>query len=202
MNFTVNVDYKQAIEDFSWSDSLEAPLPVELDEFNMLITEISKKIITASQLRPVLEMMSSKTLSLAETTYLIVQDQDRKASNSMTLSLIQQASTIEKNLLNHTVKRLSEDFIQVASNDLKTITLLFGMQRVHDLAGGILILNLEQTQIEQVESDLAKLKELRNKYDPTALSQVEKDFLQKADREIAEKTELLEALKLSINQAI
>lgn len=201
MNFNVNFNYKQAVENFSWDADI-APLPIKPDDFTELVKEISKKIISTFQMKPVLEMISSKSLTLVETCYLVVQDQDRDVIDPVTISLIQEASPTEKKLLNHTVKKLSEDFIQVPLDDLKTITLLFGIQRVHDLAKGIIVEIPIGSQIEQLESSLAKLQSLRNKYDPHTLSNVEKEFLQQVDSEIAEKTELLEALKLSIEEHV
>lgn len=195
MSFNVDVNYKLAVDNFSWDDSA-APLAIPLNDFHGLITNISEKIIAASQIRPMLEMVSSKTLSLAESCYLVVQDKDRKVENPTTVSLIQQASREEKTLLKHTVIKLSEDFIQVPPNDLKTITLLFGIQRVHDLAKGIIVdIPESRTPVEKLEADLTKLKEIRNQYDPSSLSQVEQEFLQKVDDKIEEKTKLLNTLK-------
>lgn len=197
---TVNNSLIQSLESFSWNEvSDNDAFPIQLDDFNKLINEMYNKIISTSQLKPTLENMFNKQFTLVEACCLIVQDQDKKLSKS-TGALIQEASKDEKIILNHAFKQLSEGFTQVDPENLKKITLLFGIRKVHELASAEKIVPpvLQNTsEIQELENTINKLQTLRDKYDIDSVSEDEKAFLRQVDQKIIEARQRLEALLLA-----
>lgn len=202
MNLTNNSDLRNAVTNFSWHDQEIGDHPLIHDvDLNAIVNEISKKIIAASQMKPIIEERSNRKLSLLDVCYLIVQDKDK---NKETQTLIQQASSTEKIITHQTFQRLSQSFTQVESSDLRAITLLFGIQRIHELTAQKIIAFSHQTPKKQeLEDNIKRLVMLRNQYpNPSELRETDKKFLKGVDEKIKEMQELLEALNLSLDKQV
>ena len=199
MNFNVDASLKNAVESFSWDvQETGNDLLIHVNDLSILVTEISQKIFTAAQLRPTLEPMAKKTLSLAEICYLIVQDQDRKLANPEILNLIQHAATNEKIILKHALKKLTEDFVNVTQPDLKVLTLLFGIKRIFQVASNtVFLFNSQAEEIHDLEITLNELVAKRRQFDIRLMPDLQKAYLQEIDRAIQQASARLETLKLS-----
>ena len=115
----INPTLKCAVENFIWND--EDDLPISQADFSRVVHEIFNKITETSN------HGLGKNLSLVEASYLIAQKEDL----NLTLSNIQQATLKDKKVLNQVFSMISSDFPQVQPNDLKKITLLLGVTRIH-----------------------------------------------------------------------
>lgn len=189
MNFNVDNNYRQAVQNFTWNENV-GENPLQDDDFTDLVNETAKEIIGASKLRPVLQNMSGKELTLLETCYLVVQSKDQRVTNPQTITRIQNPTAVEKTILSYTAKSLSEMFDQVKQADVNGMTLLFSIHRVHDIAAQkIIALPQPENQIQDLKTKLLELIELRDKYtDRSLLSIQEKTFLAKVDQAIIVKT--------------
>lgn len=188
MQFNVDASLKQAVEQFSWEEQVENTiLPIPVDDANTVANEVTDKIIAASDIRPTMEMMAKKTMSLKEVCYLVVQSQDSKLANPVTLTRIQQVTQDEKTILNHVFKKLSEMFVQVESNDLKAITLLFGIHRISEVAARNIPDLPQLTPDQESQANLTQLIEMRNQYDFNSVPVAQRDFLVKVDEQIGKK---------------
>lgn len=191
MNFNIDDNLISTATNFAWS----------LQEFNEdqkisdgLISEIAKSIIAASNIRPFIERQAQRTFSLVEISCLIIQDLDKKSANISTAEKIAQLSQEEKEILNSTFHRLSQDFIQLAPDDLKTMTLLFGAKKIEGIAKNVVIPASTQTEREKLENTLNKLRDMRSKFDIDRLPEAQRDFLRDLDAKIAQVRELLDRL--------
>ncbi|MBA3239409.1 MAG: hypothetical protein H0T62_13855 [Parachlamydiaceae bacterium] len=194
MNFNVDPNLRQSVEQFSWEEQGAISLSLEKGVIDALVCEIAEKIIGASDLRPKLELMANRSFSLKEVCYLVHQNQAGELSNR-----IQQVTLIEKHIVRDVFEKLSENFIQVEPADLKAITLLFGIKRISEIAAKNNIMPEQPTltQIEALSNTLAELTLLRSKYDINSVPESQRVFLMQLDAQIHEKGELLEALRLS-----
>ncbi|MBA2367969.1 MAG: hypothetical protein H0V82_02965 [Candidatus Protochlamydia sp.] len=198
-NFKIDPNLKQTIDNFAWNQEFEKkPLPIDEKDFEKVIVEISNKILGAANIRPMLEMTAGQQFSLAEVCYLVVQSQEQKLNNPTILKNVEQVTPEARSILKNTFTRLSNDFIQVQSSDLKAITLLFGINRITELAKNSVTFRKELDPIQEMKLALTHLEGIRSKYNMDNLSEVEREFLLKIDAQIEEKKELLEALTLSL----
>lgn len=228
MNFNVDANLRQAIEQFPWDEQVpNTDLPISVDDANVVVNEVAEKIVAASNIRPTLESMAKKTMSLKEVCYLVVQSQESKLENPVVLNRIQQVTQDEKIILSHVFKELSGAFVQLEANALKAMTLLFGIQRVSEIAARNIpdllqltpvqeLANVSQltisettakntpvpsrqlTQIEELEANLSQLIKLRNKFDINSVPVEQRGFLDNVDEQIKEKSAFLKALHLSL----
>jgi hypothetical protein len=199
--FNIQDKYTNAVANFpfvEWKEDLE--LTIHSDDLNGVVKEVAEKIIAASQMRPMFSMMAQREFSLRDTCYLVVQDTDRRDALD-TPDRIANAPEKAKAIVSHVAKKLSADFVQVNADDLKVLSLLFGVHRICDLAKEVIIFLPELSKLEQMEADLNKLIALRSQYPAVpseTMSEMERNFLAQVDAKIVEQTELLNAFRLSL----
>lgn len=197
MNFEINPNFQTAIKEFQWAnlEPQETPLQTILSEVDLesVTNAIAHHIIGASDLRPKLTPMAGRELSLLEVCTIIAQQQDTRTGIS-TISTIQDATAEEKIALSQTFSKLSVLFEQVKSDDLKGMTLLFGVHRIHDIAKGKIIqIAPEKSILEEKEDALAKLLELRMKFQNVPPEQ--QAFIGQVDEAISKARREIDALK-------
>jgi hypothetical protein len=181
MNLNIYDLLKQNVENFSWKEEHNDSLPISEIELSLLISKLSIEIIAASETRPQLEIRFSKKLTLVEAGYLIACDKNPEA----TLSIIQQINDNEKKILNYVFKKLSPDFTQIQSNNLKELILLLGVNQIHDVAAKVISLNAQLDTNKEWEAKLNQLKNLRNTYDPSTLDNREQLLLFQINKQIS-----------------
>lgn len=185
MNFQVDPELRQVIEQFVWNEQLTN----ENDDIHQLVETIALKIISASEIRSTLESMAGRKLSLIEVCYLVIQSKDEDKDLAI---CIKEASLDVKNILFRVFGILAKDyFVQVPADDLKGITLLMGTKEISALVALNYIPPVQPTQAENLE----KLTTLRNNYDMNSVPDEQKPFLAEVDGVIQQKTEELNTLQ-------
>lgn len=210
-NFNIETNYLTAVQNFNWpNDAAAADLPISLSELDQLVNEVAEKIIAASQLKTTFEALARRSLSLREVCYAYVQDYDKKFVRN-TVAKIENASDQEKKIFNHAFKKLSELFVQVESNNLKEISLLFSIHKISELASKNTIVSHPKTnippqqldRIAEIEKILAGLIATKNQYSDENLVQAPqevREFFASVDATIIEKTHFLNTLKSQKNE--
>ncbi len=194
-NYTIDPNYKTAVDNFAWPTT--ANTTADANHVTQVVTEVTNKIIAASGIRPMLQTMANQTFSLAIVSYLVVQDQDKK-SLAPTVERINQASPVEKTVLAHSLEKLASDFELVQRDDVKAMTLLFGIHKVHALATAIIAPTQDNSsQVQQLEATIAKFEAIRNKYDSANLPPEQKAFVGGLDDKLGEYRTTLAVLKKS-----
>ncbi len=196
---TIDARYLEAVQKFDWSEQVDnSTLSISNVDLDAVVNEIAQKIIAASQLRPIISQIFQDPLSLSQTWAYIVQDLDNKFGQQ-TIQKILNASAKEVKILNQTVKKLSDLFKQVTNEDLKAATLLFGIQRIHELAAANLtVIPTQLTKTQQMELALSKLILERNQISNEAMTKGGPSILAKIneiDQAIEKYSELLKTLK-------
>ncbi|MFI0434485.1 MAG: hypothetical protein ACH350_02000 [Parachlamydiaceae bacterium] len=179
-------EYVSAVASFSFLPLEEidsSSLSVDKTQLDQVIQEVAKKIISSSQLRPLISQMVGRDLSLLETTYLIVQHSDETLRLN-TLDHIKLAKDKEQRILAHVVTKLSLNFDQLEPGLLNPLVLLLGINEIIKLAAEHIAPPSTMTREEEIEFHLNQLKESREKYNGIPLEQqnpVSREFLQKVD---------------------
>lgn len=157
MQIEVNSDYLKVIKDFKWPES---QVPLEGKQLEAIIEEISKVIFAASHIRQMTSAASGKQLSLSEVFIIIKQGQDE---NNLCLPLLEKTTISERCVLKHTFQVLSKNHKSVDIDDLKCVTLLFGIERVHQILEEYQNLALKSDHRDQLEQLLDTLLCLKRK---------------------------------------
>jgi hypothetical protein len=201
MNFNVDPNYLNSVQTFVFADyNAAAPLSISSTDLTAVVKEVSLAIITASQLKPLFSQMASKELSLRDVCFIVAQESDKKEKKN-TVANIENASQGEKVILSHTIHKLSQDFTQVTKDDLNVVTLLFGIQRIHQFASAKIIdIEMKETEIRQMEEALAQLIAVRSQYSTANANETTQAFLAKVDAKIKEQSDLLATLKASLEK--
>jgi len=211
MNFEVNNSLRIAVDNFPWVDHTnDHSFSVSETDSAPVIAEIKQNIKAASDIKSVLP----SELSLIDICNIITQDLDKKYGGPTTLDFIEKAaeSIHEKNILTHLFKKLSLDD-QQPQNDLKAMTLLFGVKKISQLAKQKLtpsqpiILDPASLQmlLQRQEMVLKQLIALNSKFAEVDMNQLPEAnllFLQKVDTQIQASQAQITALKLSLEHAV
>lgn len=200
--FNIQSRYVDAIAGFNfveWKEDLA--LSISQNDLDRVVSNVAEKIIAASQLKPLFSSMAERELSLRDACYLCAQDTDRK-DNQDTPAKIVNAPEEAKEIISYAAEKLSKDFVNVNSDDLNVLTLLFGIHRITELAQGVII-TPPLSKLEQAEKDLNRLKVLKEEAF-TPLNQVAPEsqiILDQVNQKITEATELLSTLQINTQES-
>ena len=182
--FIIDERYTTSIQNFKFiEDSKNTTLPISHEDLDVVVQKVAEKIITTSQLRPIWIEMAQRELSLQEACCLIAQNTDKKYSLNTPIK-IDNASEKATFIVTHVVRKLAADFTQLTTADLKVATLLFGIERISDLAANRTIF---PSKIESKKEILEKLIAIRQQYPSTPsenMSPTAKAFLDQVDAKI------------------
>ena len=188
-NFQVNPGLKAAVEAFVFN---EQPVKDELstaENVNVVVDQVLKSIKASADIRQNASNSIGRELSLVEVSYLSVQN------NSSISTTIQNVTEIEKKLLSHSYKMLSDGLKHIEKNDIKQMTLLFGMMKVHEIASGVI--KPVSPQIAEMEATLNNLKAMRSRFpvDISGFDEASQAMLTNVDAKIQEMTDKIEELR-------
>lgn len=131
----VNPDYALAVNHFGLeAKGSNGPVFIRYDDFVLLIRRIALRIIYTNDLKEkVSHDGNHKKLTLSEACYVVSQYQDR--DNGAEIFCLMNAATKEEvQIVNRAVVELSES-VKLDIDDLRTATILFGIKRIHEIAG-------------------------------------------------------------------
>ncbi len=194
--FSINPTYQNSVNSFNVLCVEEGDaLILSNDAINEVVDEVSLQIISTSQMRHLFQQLAGRELSLQECAYHVTQSTDSH-NRLNTASKIQESNEDVSKIVGIVIQKLSIDFEQLTQNDLKTLSLLFGIYKISQLAAQANLTTSSQSLGEKMEEMLDQLITKRNKYPkenhyPEAIQA----FLDQVDKKIEEMQQLLTANK-------
>ena len=195
MSYEIKGLLKQAVENFVWSEEVNQHPEINIDD---LVTIVYARIWKGSKTDLRIAGEAGKRLSLLDVCYLIA-EKTTGVNSSITIDQINQASQDVKTVLNQVFIRLSQKLPSIPTDELKAMTLLFGIYRVCELVAKTNLLPKETPTFGQLNI-LNQLIALRSRYDINAVGASEKFFLLKLSQQILEKELKLATQKYMVNK--